>query len=339
MNRLRPIMRKYLLLMLSVLWLTACSGDDDPALPEPLKEVRVLFSVNGVGDLAFNDDILRGVMRSQKENGFLLHYHIPSGAEDAERKLKEWMQDDDARHTFTILATNEYEELARKLLNGEQRNNYLLVEASSDDYTFPVFSFSGYGVSFLAGVAAWTYTQGDTAAYLGGERGHLFIEECYLGFRDGYCYAGGKEVVSGYLSGQSDGFAMPLQAYMRADSLYRRYPFIYAIAGGSNSGIYQYLREHPAVQGYTAGVDVDQSAYSDRIIGSMIKEVGRCIDDYITLWLEGETLPSCTLFDLTSGYTRFQVSESYMPVLKNIVESHWDTASKKETEYNEKKSE
>jgi len=290
MNRLFLITLKLSFLLLQAALLPACSGDkDDEGSGVSAKEVRVLFSTNGVGDLSFNDDILRGVMQSQKENGFQLHYYIPSDPDDAERKLKEWMQNDDPEQTFTILATNEYEDLAREWLKDGWRNNYLLVEASSRDFTIPVFCFSGYGVSFLAGIAARSFTQGDTAAYLGGERGHKFIEECYLGFRDGYRYAGGEDVTAEYLSDKPDGFAMPVKAYMLADSLYRYYPFIYAIAGGSNTGIYQYLREHPQVEGYTAGVDVDQSLYSDRIIGSMIKEVGRCIGDYIALWLEGKT--------------------------------------------------
>jgi len=318
--------------------LIGCSrSNDEPDFLSEEKEVRVMFSINGVGDQSFNDDILRGVMESQKENGFLLQYYIPVDPADAENKLKEWLLDDDNERTFTILATNEYEDLARELLKGEWRSNFLLIEASSRDFTIPVLCFAGYGVSFLAGVSAYSHTKGDTAVYLGGERGHRFIEECYHGFKDGYLYAGGEYVVAEYLSDKPDGFAMPLRAYIMADSLYHQYPFIYPIAGGSNSGIYQYLREHTDMEGYTAGVDVDQSAYSDRIIGSMIKEVGRAIGDYISIWLKGEVLPEWQLFDLQSEYVSFRPAESYKARLIEVIDSHMDIACKKEEEYNEER--
>jgi len=331
------VLRNFFFLWLTIL-LGACSGKEDESAPAAsMKVVRVLFSMNGLGDLSFNDDILRGVMLSQKENGFSLHYYIPSDPEDAKNKLQEWMREDYGDRTFTILATNEYESLAQELINVEWKNNYLLLEASSRDITIPVLCFSGYGVSFLAGVAAYSHTQGDTVAYIGGQRGHGFIEECSQGFQDGFQYAGGKDIIIRYLSDQPEGFAMSVEAYIMADSLYRYYPFIYAVAGGSNNGIYQFLREHPDIEGYTAGVDVDQSAYSDRIIGSMIKEIGRCIGDYIALWLEGEVLPEWALFDLQSEYTYFQSTESYNPRMKEIIDTHFNVACIKEAEFNEKR--
>ena len=127
--------------------------------------------------------------------------------------------------------------------------------------------------------------------------------------------------------------SMPEQAYRMADSLFCLYPFIYVMAGGSNNGVYQYLREHPQVSGYTAGVDVDQSAYSDRIIGSMIKGIGSCIGNYIHRWTEGTENPHYAEYDLRSGYTYFQVSETYKEELGKIVEDNFELAVNKEMEY------
>lgn len=318
------------------IFLAGCSTDEIRETPDtPGRMVRVMFSPNGLGDLSYSDDILRGILEAKESTGaFQLRYHSPAGEEEAEALLKKWMEEDtDPERYYTILAANEFEEVAQRLLAGTGRANYLLLDASSPDIQLPSLRFSGYGASFLAGLAAYALTGADTAAYLGGRRGDYYIRECYEGFRDGYRRAGGREVAETYLSDEAYGFAMPRRAYLMADSLFRLYPFVYAIAGGSNNGVYQYLREHPAVGGYTAGVDVDQSAYSDRIVGSAIKKVGLCVGDYIRRWLNGEELPLYTHCGLQSGYTYFQVAESYRPALEKIVNDNFERAIAQETEY------
>lgn len=329
-------LRALFLLFALPLFLAGCATEEIPEKPPtPERWVRVMFSPNGLGDLSYSDDILRGVLEAKETTGaFQLHYHSPAGPEEAEALLKKWMEEDtDPARYYTILAANEYEEVAQRLLAGTGRANYLLLDPFSAQLQLPCLRFSGYGSSFLAGLAAYALTGADTVAYLGGRRGDYYIRECYDGFRDGYREAGGREVAETYVSDEAYGFAMPRRAYLMADSLFRLYPFVYAIAGGSNNGVYQYLREHPAVAGYTAGVDVDQSAYSDRIVGSAMKQIGLCVGDYIRRWLEGEELPLYTHCGLRSGYTSFHVAESYRPLLEKIVHDNFERAAARETEY------
>lgn len=332
-------------IVVSLLWIiTACEKEkEEPIAIPPQPIVRVLIASSGLGDMSYNDNIFRAVLEAQQEHNFQLEYVSPRTAKEAEATFRLWKAEEEeekekeeeentSRPYFTILAASEFEELARSITSPTPVNNYLLFDTKAGDLPIPVFHFTGYGVSFLAGVAAYTQTKAEKAAYLGGQQHEAFIAECYEGFRDGYLYAGGKEVAETYLATTQKGFAMPQRAYEMADSLYQLYPFIYAMAGNSNNGVYQYLRDYPDGK-YTAGVDVDQSAYSNQIIGSMIKEVDRCIKQYIDLWMQGEKVPMREWYTLESDYMSFKIAEQYQSRLEQVVADHLPIAIKKEIEY------
>lgn len=333
--------------IVSLLWIiTACEKEkEEPIVIPPQPIVRVLIASSGLGDMSYNDNIFRAVLEAQQEHNFQLEYVSPRTAKEAEATFRSWQAEEEeekekekekegttSRPYFTILAASEFEELARSITPPATVNNYLLFDTKASNLPIPVFHFTGYGVSFLAGIAAYTQTKAEKAAYLGGQQHEAFIAECYDGFRDGYLYAGGKEVAETYLSTTQEGFAMPQRAYEMADSLYQLYPFIYAMAGNSNNGVYQYLRDYPDGK-YTAGVDVDQSACSNQIIGSMIKEVDRCIKQYIDLWMQGEKVPMREWYTLESGYMSFKIAEQYKSRLEQVVADHLPIAIKKEIEY------
>lgn len=334
-----------LIAIVLLLWIiTACEKEkEEPIVITPTPIVRVLIASGGLGDMSYNDNIFRAVLEAQKEHNFQLEYVSPRTANEAETTFRLWKaeeeeekekeeEENNSRPYYTILAASEFEELARSIMSPAPVNNYLLFDTKAGDLPIPVFHFTGYGVSFLAGVAAYTQTKAEKAAYLGGQQHEAYIAECYEGFRDGYLYAGGKEVAETYLATTQEGFAMPQRAYEMADSLYKLYPFIYAMAGNSNKGIYQYLRDYPDGK-YTAGVDVDQSAYSNQIIGSVIKEVDRCIKQYIALWMQGEKVPMREWYTLESGYVSFKIAEQYKSRLEQVIADHLPIAIKKEIEY------
>lgn len=328
-----------LCLAIITLLLNAACNDKSPHLSPPgaTHTVRILFAMSGLGDMSYNDNILRGIIEEQRESPFLLEYVVPKDHIEAKEILHQWQADGNPESYFTILAASEYENLARtSFTSTTAANNYLMFDTEADDLAIPTFHFTGYGVSFLAGIAAYTQTQADKAAYLGGQQHEAFLEECYHGFRDGYLYAGGKEVAEAYLSTTQKGFAMPQRAYEMADSLYKLYPFIYAMAGNSNNGIYQYLRDYPDNK-YTAGVDTDQSAYSSQIIGSMIKETDRCVRQYISRWIKGEALPMRECYTLESGYMTFKIADSYKKDLEKVVSENVHIAINKEKEYESNK--
>lgn len=325
------------LVMILLLLNTACTEKEALSTTrDVIPTVRVLFAASGLGDMSYNDNILRGIIEEQKASSFLLEYTAPTDEIKAEQILEKWQADDNPECHFTILAASEYEVLARNYFPPTSSHNYLIFDTRAKDLSIPAFHFTGYGVSFLAGIAAYTQTKAEKAAYMGGQEHEAFIEECFDGFRDGYLYAGGKEVVEAYLSTTPKGFAMPQRAYEMADSLYQLYPFIYVMAGNSNNGVYQYLRDYPENK-YTAGVDTDQSAYSSQIIGSMIKEIGRCVRQYIVQWLNGENLPMREWYTLESGYMSFKIANAYKKNLEEIVSENLQIAINKEKEYERNK--
>lgn len=316
----------------------SCSTEDILEKPfYPGYKVRALLSPNGLGDLSFNDEIYGGILEAKKENHFLLYYKSPADLTEAEQILREWQNDDDPVHCYTILGGSEYAGIARRIRPAEMKGNWLMFDTSWQDLNVASFRFKGYGVSFLVGMIARFYTHADTVVFIGGQEKESFVEECCCGFREGFLYEGGKEVVVSYLSEESDGFAMPGKAYQIADSLYRKYPFIYSIAGGSNNGIYQYLREYPDAEGYTTGVDIDQSAYSDRIIGSVVKNIKERTGEYIRQWMKGSPVVDYKEYGLSSGNIAFRVAEPYRSSLEKVLQSYFQIAVGKESEYDEKK--
>ncbi|MCC8172675.1 MAG: BMP family protein [Parabacteroides sp.] len=318
----------------------ACSEDDPPVTPPPEIEtpftVRVLFASGGLSNLAYNDTIFRRILEQQQKDSFLLECITPHDNSEAERFLRQWQADDNGGHYLTILAASEYEELARKQMSPAAASNSLIFDTRAAGLAIPSFHFTGYGVSFLVGITAYAQTGDEKAAYIGAQQNEAFIEECYDGFRDGYLYAGGKEVVANYLSTTKDGFDMPREAYKMANELYKRYPFIYIMAGNSNQGVYEYLRDYPDYK-YTAGVDTDQSAYSTQIIGSTIKDAGSCVNQYITRWLKGEKLPMKEQFTLESGFMSFKIAGPYKQKLEKVISESMQIAIDKEKEYEKTK--
>lgn len=295
--------------------------------------VRVLFNPNGLGDLSYNDNILRGILELQKEENYHLEFVSPANDEEGLGIIRHWQRDETVLKQYIILVGSQLENLAYQTLTSNPSSDYLLCDMDVADLPVPLFRLCGYGVSFLAGVAAHTITQSDSAVFLGGKPHENYMEDSYQGFRDGFLHAGGKRVDELYVAEDGSGFSNPMRGYQLADSLYRQYPFIYAMAGATNTGIYKYLRENPGHDYYTAGVDTDQSVYSDHIIGSMIKDTGKCTADYIKAWIRGEEIPLRRYLDLTSGYTYFEAAEGFSTRLKSVLDEKLQVAIEKEKEY------
>ncbi len=102
-------------------------------------------------------------------------------------------------------------------------------------------------------------------------------------------------------------------------------------------GIYQFLRENPEIEMYTLGVIVDQQEYTDRIIGSIITEIGQSAANCIRQWTEDVKPEHFQLFDLTSGAIYFDIADNYKESLSDIVNKNFSIAVSEEKEYEERK--
>ena len=73
--------------------LTACNDDDDSANASTVKpEVLVLFSLDGVGDGSYNDQILRGIklMENEYNQKVSIRFVTPKSMEDVESLCTSW---------------------------------------------------------------------------------------------------------------------------------------------------------------------------------------------------------------------------------------------------------
>ena len=320
------------------LLLSSCTTEEIFEKPDkPERLVRVLFAPEKIGDSSFNDDILLGIMQEQQNNDIQVYCHIMDDFSECDSIVSCWLEDsDDGNTKFNIFAGSEFEEYVRKYDNGAYYQNSLIFDTPSQDLPMPAFHFCGYGASYLAGVAAYEITRSDSAVCMGAYQEEPFVNECFDGFTDGFIEAGGEFVERVFISDGTEGYSMPAKAYMMTDSLSRKYPFIYGMAGGSNMGIYQFLREHSDIEMYTLGVIVDQQNYSERIIGSVITEIGRCTANCIRQWTKNERIERFQIFDLSTGYIHFSIADRYKECLQNTLEHFTAYAVSKEKEYEER---
>lgn len=129
---------------------------------------------------------------------------------------------------------------------------------------------------------------------------------------------------------------MQARAYELTDSLTETHRFIYPIAGGSNQGVYRYSRENPD-KFYTAGMDVNLSAYSAHIVFSTVKHIDRAVAEYLTAWNEQKELPALhTTYGIGSGHADIALVGEYQSSYKDLVEYYRPIVNEKEQIYEEK---
>lgn len=327
-------MRITTLLILLAVALASCSKEDEAGLPCVKDQVIVLFSPGGVGDMTYNDQILRGVQQMNKEREIQLLLSSPSSVDEAEKIFTDWLaMDGNGVKALFVLAANEYEEMTMRHLS---TGNYpgkevLLFETRTQDipqaYTF---SITMYGACYLAGGVATVFT--DRAAVLCANSNDHAVNEGGEGFAKGFTENKGAEAPIFYLSDSWQGYAMPDSAYRKTAELATQYRYIFPIAGGSNMGVYRYAREYP-YGFYTAGMDVDQSALSTQITLSVVKHIDRVIVDYLTRWLDGKELPRNQVYGMQSGYIDIVLSPHYMEACRPTFDKLKNIAIEKEQEH------
>lgn len=312
--------------------LTSCnkSHEIDPLFSD---QVIVLLAPGGVGDMAYNDQILRGVQTAKKNKDFRLLISSPNSIDEAEKIFKDWLNMNTAEtKSLFVLAGNEYEEMAVRHLSADkyQDKEVLLFETRTKISSAYTFSITMYGAGYLAGGVATIFT--DRAAVLCANSNDHAVNEGGDGFAKGFTENGGLEAPMFYLSDSWKGYSMPEAAYLKAAELAPQYRYIFPMAGGSNMGIYRYAREYP-YGFFTAGIDVDQSILSTQITYSIVKHIDRLMVDYLTLWLDGKSLPKNKVYGMQSGYIDVVLSVHYKPACVNKLDALRPTAIKREEEH------
>lgn len=331
---MRPIKSAFCFLLIIFL-LSCCTGEK----ADSDCQITVLFSLSGLGDMGYNDEILRGAQTIKKERSDVkLQYFTPSSLEDAEQIFREWLQQcgKGGRNLF-VFASSDYETVAKKCLaevSSINKNDILLFESvNAENLPLNHFQISLYGASYLAGITA-AATPAEFARTVLGNSQDLPIKYAAEGFEAGFI-SGGKtkpEIVN--LADDWSGFAKADEVYLKMKEWVQKSSFIFPVAGGSNNGVYRYMREFSSGL-FTAGMDVDKSALCSQIVGSVVKRIDKLIINYLNQWIDTGNFPSTIHYGLESGYSDWVLSPDYQEAFGSIVESARQTAITKEQEYEE----
>lgn len=323
--------------ILSVLLFTSCQSSDEPELESSHPQIVFLFSPGGLGDMSYNDCILEGVQRFKLEQPETdIYIYSPESLDEAEKIFSDWLVRPESNiPVLFVLATSDYEPIAEKYLKEQSltaNKSILLFESRKryDDPNIHTFQISMYGASYLAGV---------TASQCCGDKKALALlandSDSPIGIaRDGFIAGFQGECDTKYLAEDWTGYIQSYFTYQKMSDWSKEYGYIFPVAGGSNAGIYRYSREN-GDSPFLAGMDIDQSGLSNKITGSVIKEIDRLIFEYLMEWSTSGTMPESQLYGLESGYADWKLSPIYEAEYKDVMEQIRYQAITKEKEYYE----
>lgn len=306
---------KYLIIIVTALLATACTDNDDVFSEEALESnIVVVTSISGPGDNGYNDQILAGVMEVVNNNDINISLVHPTTMDAAKNFFLSWKDRSVTQPAMIVMAGSDYVDLVRENGSGLDANKtVLLFENDGEDMPNGVKTFyiDRYGVSYLAGCMAH---ESKTARIILAMSGDATIEEAAQGFSDGYnAHTDSGEVIIDYLAETVSGYAMPDSAYRLTSTIEEA--FVYPLAGGSNNGVYKYTREDSRSPLLVAGMDVDCAAYSTRVPFSVIINISQLVEQYITDWINGETLPDKATYALQQGMADIKISDTFYKTL------------------------
>ena len=325
------------LLVLATLLCSSCQQDEAEEMATD-KQIVVLYSPTGLGDNGYNDLIVKGVQTVYKSRkDARMELVAPKSMDDAAQMIDRWLSLADAdTKQLLVLASADYYALAKqKFANGNYCNSQkeVLLFESPNEAHLPIYTFNVemYGASYLAGTMVAEAGKERVLALLSNPADAV-IRRAGDGFMDGYAAVSGKEADISYMHEDWHGYVMSQEAYEMMPELSARYDFIFPVAGGTSKGIFRYLRENPEGP-MTAGMDVDQSIFSSRVAGSVVKHIDRLIEHYLNAWIDGKPLPQDKNWGLESGYIDWLLAPGYQAAFGSIVEHNRSLAVEQEKVY------
>ena len=293
----------------------SCSKPETVQDPVAGKQIRVMFSPGGIGDLGYNDLILAGFQKLRMDRSDIsMVFHMPDSLPQAKDIFTDWLDGQgDGKDELFVLASSDYEDMLKEVLEARERagsghdpaREILLMESSNPD-SLPVHTLriSTYGASYLAGISAASRYGDKPALVMAANPYDKPVLSAVDGFTDGWTSAGGSQIDTVCMANDWTGFIMYEEAYSRMDEWSGKYGFIFPVAGGTNNGIYKYLRENPS-QMKTTGMDVDQSYLCADIIGSVLKHIDKLVYDSVSEWIDDGSMREGSFFGLAEGYSEW----------------------------------
>ena len=279
------------------------------------RRIVVLSSIGGMGDHGYNDLVMSGLMKSWWAVGRSdahMFYLGPETMEEAEDFVERWTGPEtrSARHTLLVMCSADYRELAESMLadrdfTSENEVEMLVFEVPQlpePQNGIKAYSFMipMYGASRDAGVYAAQKGYGKPLIWLA-DKSDALTRRAGEGFSDGYESVTGTTPEWRYLSDDWHGYTMGGEAYFQMEEVSGQNDFIFPVMGGSNMGIYRYLRENPDGPA-VVGMDVDQSIYSTNVVGNILKHIDVVLYGLIEDWMNGNPIEHYKEYDTQSGH-------------------------------------
>ena len=325
------------LLVFAAMLCSSCSQEETEASAKD-RQIVVLYSPTGLGDNGYNDLIVKGVQTVYKNSrGARMELVAPKSMDDAEVFIDRWLAaGQGASHQLLVLASADYYALAKRKFSqgsyaGSQKEVLLFESPNEDAMPILTFNVEMYGASYLAGTMVAEAGMERVLALLSNPADAV-IRRAGDGFMDGYASVAHRDADISYMHEDWHGYVMSQEAYEMMPELSGRYDFIFPVAGGTSKGIFRYLRENPDGP-MTAGMDVDQSIYSNRVAGSVVKHIDRLIVYYLNTWIDGEPLPQNRNWGLESGYIDWLLSPGFVAAYGSMVERNRASAIEEEKKY------
>lgn len=349
-------MYKYSVYILVLVVLSSCTdrdGDTAEIFNESLS-VTLVTSLNGAGDNGYNDLILSGALRFyQAHKEVKLSLVWPHDIAEADGILTSWLAEESKERQLLILGGNEYEQMVREKDIELDKNKTILLFESEGIQGVNTVRIQRYGISYLAGCIV---APEGCATIIAALPDDPILTDAISGFTDGFkAYCDNKEeededsyfktgLDTIYLANDYTGYAMPDSTYRLVTEINNG--FIYPLAGGSNNGIYKSIRDNHFALAMVIGMDADCSAHGKSIPFSVVIRTDKLVENYLSMWIDGEELPSHSSYGLEDGYTDIIISPYFYDM--NIQwkpyyeeENYWekayhmykDEAIEKEMEY------
>ncbi len=345
-----------LLLLVAGVALASCTKDgdtiyiDDDASTDSRPIVYFLSKKGSMGDLSYVDAVYRGVVRAAKQGNMLLsQVQLPTDTATMAFSLQymlDYMKENaKERKALVVIANDNLEALLHQFdeqIAASPNVQFLLSESSDTTLSVHTVKIRQYGAYYQAGrLVSLAMPDVKCALICSANPNEVSIHDMSTGFKQAI---NDTKAANPTLTLQYKELFMTTTngGYDMADVAYKMGYFlgdttvVLPLCGGTAQGFYRYNRENPN-SFYTIGVDMDMQQYSSRVPFSVVKHIDQVVQDCVTKWANGETLPKHLEYGLESGYTELIYPNRYYFDLAPVGREYYQESIEKEKAYYEQK--
>ncbi len=246
-------------------------------------KVGVVFSIGGLGDMAFNDSTYAGLVRAKKNLGINFTHVEPASPSEDEGYLREFAQ---AKYDLVIGVGFLMKDSIEKSAKAYPKTKFLLLDETSDLPNVASITFNEEEMGFLAGSLAGMMTKSNKIAFIGGMEIPL-VDNYLRGYIKGSKYINPKtKVLNTYVFG-SNPFNDPYNGYeLTYDFNKQGADVFFSYAGGTGFGIINACTE---LEAYAIGVENNHDGLSPgTVLSSVIKNMDIAVYDVVKSVKEGK---------------------------------------------------